>query len=276
MSFYIQHTDGVSYKLKAPFDFSFLSKYGKVFKVFDGQDSGNICFGVADGEKRHFVKFAGAPTAEYTSDIESAIKRLKAAVPVYQDLAHPHLIHFTKAENIGGGFAVLFDWVDAVCAHRMYPLDHEKFKQVPMKSRIQIFEDILDFHKHVAEKGYTAVDFYDGSIMWDFENGRTVICDIDFYTKANAFGNAELWGHMTRTASPEERVTGILIDEVSNVYNMGAIAFVLFTGSDRSKEKWPLHIKLYEIVRKAVNDERDQRQQSIEQLIEEWRAAKID
>ena len=60
--FYIQYTDGVPYKLKASFDFSFLSKYGKVFKVFDNQDSGNICFGVADGDKRYFVKFAGAPT----------------------------------------------------------------------------------------------------------------------------------------------------------------------------------------------------------------------
>ena len=143
-----------------------------------------------------------------------------------------------------------------------------------MESRVIIFEDILDFHRCVAEKGYTAVDFYDGSIMWDFGNEQTVICDIDFYTKEKAYGNKALWGHMIRTSSPEERIDGVLIDEISNVYNMGAIAFVLFTNSDRSPEAWPLSPELYAVAKKAVSDERDKRQQSIKQLITEWRAAR--
>ena len=79
---------------------------------------------------------------------------------------------------------------------------------------------------------------------------------------------------MIRTASPEERVDGVLIDEISNVYNMGATAFVLFTDSDRSPEAWPLNMALYNVVIKAVSDARWERQQSIEQLITEWRAAK--
>jgi serine/threonine-protein kinase len=40
-----QTVDGINFKMQAYFDFSFLEKYGKVFKVFDDQDSGNICFG---------------------------------------------------------------------------------------------------------------------------------------------------------------------------------------------------------------------------------------
>ena len=44
--FYIQWIDGVPYRLKASFDFSFMSKYGEVFKAFDKQGSGNISFGV--------------------------------------------------------------------------------------------------------------------------------------------------------------------------------------------------------------------------------------
>jgi serine/threonine-protein kinase len=49
--FHVQWMDGIPYKLKAPFDFSFLGRYGKVFKVFDNQGSGNICFGISDGDK---------------------------------------------------------------------------------------------------------------------------------------------------------------------------------------------------------------------------------
>ena len=40
--FYVQWVDGIPYKLKAPFDFSFIGKYGKVFKVFDNQGSGRM------------------------------------------------------------------------------------------------------------------------------------------------------------------------------------------------------------------------------------------
>lgn len=44
MSNHIHFIDGVSFRMKEAFDFSFLRKYGRVFKVFDDQDSGNICF----------------------------------------------------------------------------------------------------------------------------------------------------------------------------------------------------------------------------------------
>ena len=265
-----QQLDGIAFQLKQPYDFSFLGKYGTVFKVFDGQDSGNICFGVAKGDEKCFVKFAGAPTAEYSGAIEDAIERLRAAAPVYQDLRHPALISLVEAKEIGGGFILVFDWEDAVCAHRMYPADHAKFQTIPLCDRVRIFGDILDFHINAAAKGYTAVDFYDGSLMWDFANRRTIICDIDFYTKGNAYGNQAWWGHMTRTASPEERVDGILIDEISNVYNMGAIAFVLFADGDRSPEAWPLSPERHAIALRAANDAREKRWQSITELQNAW------
>ncbi|MDR1021293.1 MAG: hypothetical protein LBL73_11090 [Synergistaceae bacterium] len=270
---YIEYADGIPYRLKSPFDFSFLSKYGKIFKVFDGQYSGNICFGVADGDNRYFVKFAGAPTARYNGDTADVVARLKAALPVYQDLAHPNLIKFIRAEKIGGGFAMVFEWVDAICAQRMYPADYKAFRELSLETKQQIFADIMDFHSHIAAKGYVAIDFYDESIMWDVKNQRTIICDIDFYQKSPYVGSMGLWGS-SRFVSPEERTEGAVIDEVTNVYTMGATAFCLFANSDRSPEAWPLSPELYTVVKKAVSDGRGERQQSILQLIEEWRIAK--
>ncbi|MDR0248825.1 MAG: serine/threonine protein kinase [Oscillospiraceae bacterium] len=272
--FYIQWIDGVPYKLKAPYDFSFLGKYGKVFKVFDEQDSGNICFGAeADDGKRYFIKFAGAPAARNTMHADEAVANLRCAVSAYRDLAHPNLIKLINAEEIGGGFAVFFEWVDAICAQRMYPADYQKFRQLPPETLNRIFEDIVGFHIHAADKGYVAIDFYDGSIMWDTANERTVICDIDFYQKSPYIGRMGLWGS-SRFVSPEERADGALIDEVTTVYTMGATAFCLFADSDRSPEAWPLSEAKYMVVKKAVSDERSRRQQTIEQLIKEWRAAK--
>jgi serine/threonine-protein kinase len=270
--FYIQRADSVPYKLKAPFDFSFLGKYGKAFKAFDSQDSGNICFGAADGGKRYFVKFAGAPTERGTITTDEAIANLKISLPIYRDLAHPNLIKLINAEEIGGGFAMVFEWVDAICAQRMYPADYKAFQELSLEVKHKIFSDIMEFHAHVAAKGYVAIDFYDGSIMWDAENGRTIICDIDFYQKSPYVGRMGLWGS-SRFVSPEERTNGAVIDEVTNVYTMGATAFCLFANSNRSPEAWPLSPKLYAVASRAASDERDERQQSMRQLIEEWRAA---
>jgi serine/threonine-protein kinase len=260
--------------LKSPFDISFLRKYGTVFKVLDDQDSSNLCFGIADDDKRYFIKYAGAPTDRACVTVEEAITNLKHTIPIYKDLAHPTLIKYIDSEEIGGGFAMIFDWIDTECPHPMYPLSRRKFMQMPMETRVKVFEDILVFHAHVAAKNYIAIDFYDGSILYDFKREQTAICDIDFYEKApyiNQMGR--LWGS-SRFMSPEEFILGAEIDEVTNVYVMGATAFALFANSDRSLEKWPLNERLYDVVKRAVSDDRSQRQQSIQELIEEWRAAK--
>lgn len=272
--FYIQWIDGIPFKLKAPFDFSFLSKYGKVFKVYDDQDSGNICFGITAGDKRYFVKFAGAPTERAGACAKTAITNLKKTVSVYQDLAHPNLVRLIDAEEIGGGFAMIFEWADAECMHQMYPLSRRKFMQMDLETRYQVFKDIIEFHAHVVRQGYIAIDFYDGSIMYDFGNKKTIICDIDFYTKAPYINKrGRLWGS-SRFMSPEEYQPGATIDEITNVYVMGATAFALFGDErDRCIEKWQSDQKLFDVAKRAVSDERDNRQQSIEQFMEEWRAA---
>lgn len=273
--FYIQYIDDVPYRLKAPFDFSFISKYGKVFKIFDSQDSGNICFGVSNDMNRYFVKFAGAPTDRACVSANEAVKNLKNTVPIYQDLAHPNLIKLISTEEIGGGFAMVFEWIDSECMGLMYPLSRKKFMQMSLETRKQVFEEILDFHDYVAKQGYVAIDLYDGSVLYDFGNNKTIICDIDFYAKkpyVNEMGR--LWGS-SRFMSPEEFQLGAIIDEITNVFTMGATAFALFGNErDRCIEKWKLSKELFVVAKKAVNDDRNQRQQSIEQLIAEWRSVK--
>ena len=275
--FYIQYTDGIPYKLKAPFDFSFLSKYGKVFKVFDNQDSGNICFGVTNGINKYFIKYAGAPTARACVSAGEAVENLKRTEPVYHDLAHPNLIRLIASEEIGGGFAMIFEWSDAECMHPMYPRSRQKFLKMTLETRYQVYEEILEFHIHAAKKGYVAIDFYDGSIMYDFGRHKTILCDVDFYSKTpymNQMGR--LWGS-SRFMSPEEYQLGAVIDEVTNVYTMGATAFALF-GNDRDKciEEWKISKELFNVAQKAVSKERDKRQQTIEQLLEEWREARCN
>jgi serine/threonine protein kinase len=272
----IQSIDGLLYRMKAPADLSFLHEFGRVFKVLDDQDSGNICFGIADGANRYFVKFAGLPTVEYDGTREDAVERLRAAVPVYDALRHGNLISLISAEDIGGGFAAVFEWTDAACMGKQYPESRRWFVSLPVDRRMKVFDDIMAFHLHVAHLGYVAIDFYDGSIMYDFDKNQTLICDIDLYRKqpvTNEMGR--MWGS-TRFMSPEEFVAGSAIDETTNVFLMGATAFALLGGElDRSISKWTADRKLHPIALKAVSDNRGDRFHSVADFASAWREASI-
>lgn len=266
----LQYIDGIPYRIKEHFDFFFLGRYGRVFQVFDDQDSGNICFGVESGEKRYFVKFAGAPTLRGTGTPKDAVERLKAALPLYQDLQQESLIRLEEAVETEGGFALVFQWAEGDCMGRMYPEAHRKFMALPIERRMAVFRDILRFLEYTASRQYLAVDFYDGSILYDFESGRTSICDIDFFRRMPCVNDmGRMWGSSLFQA-PEEYRLGAVLDEVTNVYTAGAFAFALFGGYERSRDSWQLNEKLYGTAVRAVSRERSQRQQSVREFREEW------
>ena len=290
----VQRMDGVEYRLAAPYDFDFLKKYGRVFHVFDDQDSGNICFGVCDTDgSRYFVKFAGAPTESYDGLPEDAVERLKATLPIYMDLKHPGLIQLLDAQDVAGGFAMVFRWAEGDCMGRMYPAQHHRFMNLPVEARLQVFRDVLAFLEYVHDRGYVAIDFYDGSVMYDacdregatvtferneitcscYGQGKTSICDIDFFGQKPYYNHmGRMWGSSS-FMSPEEFALGAELDEVTNVYTAGAFAFALFGGYRRDFDNWTLAEACYEVAKKAVSDDRGSRQQSLRQLIREWEDA---
>ena len=271
--FYLQTIDGIPCKLKGPFDFSFLHEYGTVFQIFDDQDSGNICFGTERDGRRYFIKFAGAPTERGTGTPAEAVARLRTALPVYRDLRHRNLIRLVEAKEIGGGLALVFQWADGDCMGRMYPAAHRRFMQLPLDARLAVFRDILSFFEYTAAQSYVAIDFYDGSILYDFETGRTTICDIDFFRRQPCVNDmGRMWGS-SRFQSPEEFQLGAVLDEVTNVYTIGATAFALFGEYGRTRDNWQLGDISFTTAAKAVSDDRSRRQQSIRQFREEWEAA---
>ena len=57
---------------------------------------------------------------------------------------------------------------------------------------------------------------------------------------------------------------------------MGAAAFMLLTGSDRSAGAWPLGADSYAVLKKAVSEKRGCRQRTIRQFVNEWNTAKSE
>ncbi|KGA98362.1 serine/threonine protein kinase [Alkalihalobacillus alcalophilus ATCC 27647 = CGMCC 1.3604] len=276
--------DGVEFHLKEDHDFSWITNYGEVFKVFDQQDSGNICFGVKKAGKKFFIKYAGANTLKFSDDIEEAIRKLKESVPIYETLKHSSLVRLIDSGEIGQGYALIFEWFEG---EGLYPQGEfaktekythpdspfYRFKQLPVSERIKVMSEIIQFHVHVEEKGYVAIDFYDGSLMYDFQQEQLKICDIDYYQQKPFINHlGRLWGS-SRFMSPEEFQLGSEIDGRTNVYNIGAMAFCLLGGElDRSFVKWEASKSLFEVMKKAVEKDRQNRFESLKQLADKWEA----
>lgn len=278
--------DKVIFRLREYHDFNFLKHLGEVFCVFDEQDSGNICFGVDTGIEKLFIKYAGAKTIEFSGNPEDAVSRLKNAMPLYRTLQHPSLVELREHFPVNDGYAAVFTWFTGECLHSHWAFTPaEKYhhpdspsyrhKHLPLELRLDSLNTIFAFQEYVSSNGYVAIDFYDGCILYNFSNDTTKICDIDHYEKPpyiNTMGR--MWGS-SRFMSPEEFELGGTIDEVTNVFNMGATAFVLLGGSvDRSFEKWDAGEALFEVARRAVNPDRSQRYSSISAFRHAWNEAR--
>lgn len=99
-------------------------------------------------------------------------------------------------------------------------------------------------------KGYVVVDFYDGSILYDFIMDEMKICDIDFYRVVffvNDMGE-NFWGVVCFKVL-EEFIWGVFIDVRMNVFIMGVIVFGLLGGEmDYLFVKWEVNRLFYEVV----------------------------
>lgn len=270
---HVEHVDGHPVRLRAPHDLSFLARWGRVFRVLDEQDSGNLCFGVQRAGTRLFVKYAGAPTVRYQGSIADAVHRNRRAVDVYRALQHPTLVTLVETADVAGGHAMVFEWTDASPLGRQYGRG-AALDNLDATQRASAVQQIYDFHVHAAGAGWIAVDLYDGSVMIHPVTGAVTLCDLDFYERApvvNTMGR--MWGS-SRFMSPEEDTLGAGIDEVTNVFALGALAHTLL-GDDqtRSHESWLGSAAQFAVATRAHSPNREQRWSSVAALAEAWRVA---
>ncbi|EMA6342998.1 serine/threonine protein kinase [Bacillus cytotoxicus] len=271
------HLDHVTFQLKEHQDFKWLTKLGKVFAVFDEQDSGNLSFGIEQDGIQSFVKFAGAKPMNYEGKPSDAARCLKQAVPLYQELKHHHLISLKDHFEVNNGYVAIFEWFHGESLRPKLQnqltlaSSFERYKQLPIEKRLTSIDCIFNFHVHVEQRNYVAIDFYDGSILYDFKTNTTKICDIDLYAQkpyVNFMGR--MWGS-SRFMSPEEFELGAQIDEKTNVFNMGAMAFSLLGGGlNRSFAKWEAGKPLYDVACYAVESDRNKRYTSVKAFYEAW------
>lgn len=251
---------------------TFLSEVGEIFKVFDKQDSGCISYGVRSAGRNWFVKYAERP---------EAIGFMKNAKAFHQEVAHPRIPKLLNSFHNDRGFALVYEWVNGEVLNspdfpgkegRNRPESpHFRFRQLPVTKVIAALNAVYEVHAYLERKGFVAVDFYDGCMIYDFLNDELYLCDFDHYTKGSFILETDRLYGSSRFMAPEEFARGSRIDHVTNVYTMGAAAFV-FLANDGSRDlkDWKASETLYRVARKAASPERDGRFESVNAFYREW------
>lgn len=269
----ITHTlDGVDFLLAQHEDLSFLGSYGRVFRVFDDHDSGNISFGLDDGNRKRFIKLAGANTVRTSISPGMAITNLRRAEQIYRDLAHPNIVSILEGFERVPYFGLVFDWAEGELLRRIDISTFERFRMLPLIQRLMAFDTVIDVMQHTHHSGYVAIDLYDASFLYDFDEQHLTICDIDVFERkpvVNTMGR--MWGS-SRFMSPEEYELGAPIDEITNVYTLGAVCFLFFGDErERSVGNWDAGPHHFNVATRAVSEEREHRYQSVVEFTEAWR-----
>ncbi len=244
-----QVIDGIEFKLREYQDFSWLNDYGTVFSVIDETGSGCISFGIKKDNKKYFFKIAGAKTVNAEISEEESIKLLKEAAVKYKDITHENLIKLVDAFEYKEFFVVIYEYAEGECLFDHWNFDrYEKtkeitplmrFKSLPVEKRLKVADKLFSFFESFIDAGYVAVDFYDSSIIYDFENDNVTFCDIDLFRKmptVNDLGK-DYFG-TKRLKAPEENELGAIIDEQTSLFTLGAIIFDMFSNISNTEERY--------------------------------------
>ena len=292
--------DNITFRLKEYHDFSWLKKYGTAFWQVDQTGSGCLCIGMEQDGRKYFCKIAGANTIEAEVSPEVSIEILKKAVPLYRDLAHPNLVKLVEAYPYERFYVAVFEWAEGDCLFdhwnfEKYQADStlkspkDKFKELPAEKKLRAAEALFSFLQNTAEQGYVAVDFYDGSLLYDFDKATITICDIDLFEKAPVVNHMGAdWYGTKRLKAPEEYELGSAIDQRTNLFTLGALLFDFFGEFSAgemerrymenrflpcSLSKWQLNDQSYHAAKRAVSPKREERYETVAEFFQEWKEA---
>lgn len=292
--------DSVTFRLKEYQDFSWLKPYGKAFWCVDETGSGCICIGMEKDDRKYFCKIAGVNTIEGEVTPEESVQILKKAVVLYRKLAHPNLIKLIEDYAYGPFYVAVFQWARGECLFDHWNFDtykknpalktpRQRFLALPAAKKLAAADVLFSFLQNTTKQGYVAVDFYDGSILYDFTADTLTICDIDLFQKAPAVNDlGPDWYGTKRLKAPEEYVAGGIIDEQTSLFTLGALIFDFFgtytDGEIRqrytdcrflpcSPSCWQLNQAAYDAAARAVSPRKEDRCKTLEEFSHQWHHA---
>lgn len=257
-----------------------LATVGRVFIALRGHDSHNTSFGVEIGGERFFVKHTGHA---------DAVRYLHSAVRFHEAVQHPAIVPLVGTVASPDGFAIVHPWRDADVLRDDFAPNPEgalprhdprstfaRFRALPIDELLRALDTIFDAHVVVSERGFVTVDFYDGSVLYDFVRGDVHLCDLDTYCPAPYVLDVDRQFGSSRFMAPEESQRGATIDDRTSVFTLGRTAFVVLSEGllgEQDRDAWRAPDALHEVASRAVRRDPADRHASVADFVTAWRAA---
>jgi serine/threonine protein kinase, bacterial len=254
---------------------TFLAAQGEIFARFERQDSGNLSYGVRVGDARYFVKTAGTATTALT--LTERITLLRNAVRIAA-IGHPALVPLRQVVESPAGPLLVYEWVEGELvgverARRDDPgSTFARFRALPVPEILAALDVVFDLHERLAAAGFIAVDFYDGSLLYDFAAHVLNVIDLDHY-QPGPFINQQgrLFGS-SRFMAPEEHQLGAGIDQRTNVFTLGRTIAVFLSDGTLAVAPFRAGPNLLALARRACAPEPAQRFDTVAEFHRAWRA----
>ncbi|MFE7098247.1 protein kinase family protein [Streptomyces erythrochromogenes] len=252
---------------------AYVADIGTIFRAFADQDSGCVSYGVLVEGRRWFVKSATVP---------AAVSSLRRAVSVHQAVTHPAITPLLHSITTDEGLALVYPWVPGEVLY--HPTrSHQggrtapdspmaRFRGLPLPEVHAALDMILDAHLAVESAGLVAVDLYDGCMLYDFEEQRMRLCDLDEYRPGPFTLGADRLPGSRRYMAPEEFVRGSIIDVRTTVFNLGRALRLLLDAGDKEDQWRGAHGQLA-VIQRATAADPQERFPSVRSLVEAWHAA---
>jgi serine/threonine-protein kinase len=205
---------------------TYLDQLGTIFARFTTQDSGNISYGVRTAAARYFVKTAGDPedTRPYL-DFDGRVALLRTAAELAGSVTHHTLPTLHAAIESPAGPLLVYDWRDGDLLHE--PAARERFRALPTAEILAALDALYELHAALDAAGWVEADFYDGALIYDFDERRLTVMDLDTYHRGphrNTMGR--MFGS-ERFMAPEQLTLGAPVDTRTTAYVMARTALVL-------------------------------------------------
>ena len=245
--------------------------------AFPPRPSGTWVYGVTVDGERWFVKHAEGPDGK---------RWMESARRFHREVRHPSIVPLRGIFGTPTGLCVVFPWVDGevlndAAAPGAVPRDDpasalSRFRALGVGEIVAALTPVVDAHEEIARRGFVAVDFYDGSMIYDFARHRIHLCDLDLYRPGPYVLDVDRQYGSSRFMAPEEWQRGAVIDERTTVYTLGRAAFLMLSlgrSGEQDRDMWRGPTLLYEVAARATRADPAERYQTVTDFAADWRRA---
>lgn len=258
----------------------FLKGIGTIFARFDSrtQDSGNISYGVQAGNERWFVKTAGlvddpAPLLRHNQ----RVGLLRNAVRLHRSIGeHPALPTLHNVIESPAGPLLVYQWCNGelLWVSRQLRDDPasalQRFRRLPAATIIAALHSLFNLHLIIAQRGWVAVDLYDGSLLYNFATSHLHVVDLDHYHQGPFRNRVGRMFGSARFMAPEEFQMGAMIDQRTTLFTLSRIALSLLGDGTVNPATFRGTPAMLRVFQQATQPNAELRYQAMEDFGEGW------